>query len=159
MALKIALAHAAQLGLGEANDIDLDELEPRIADLLRLHHAGGQVSEASLKTYESRLRRLFHDFYNATKSSPLPEEAPKKAAEVVRPADTAWQFKIKREMPSKQSPAEEAAFNFGLPGGRRFYVRLPARMSKSDIEVMWKQLDALRTLLETMAEAEEGKTD
>lgn len=137
-----------------------------------LDEYGGQtkVSPASIVTYKWRAKRLLQDFIKYNNGDFMgwkTELAKKKSATAAKSA--------KSKLPAKAVPtpsaevvppkppevqAGQSTHSIKLPGGKAGQLILPEQLTKKEIAVAWKQLEAYRTLLETIAGVdEEDPTD
>ena len=124
---------------------------------------GGQtkVSPASIVTYKWRGKRLLQDFikYNdgdfmgwKTELAKKKGATAAKSAKSKQPAKTAPTPAID-VAPAKpaEAPAGHSTHAIKLPGGKTGQLVLPEQLTMKEIAVAWKQLEAYRTLLETIA--------
>jgi hypothetical protein len=127
-----------------------------------LDEYGGQtkVSPASIVTYKWRAKRLLQDFikYNngdfmgwKTELAKKKGATAAKSAKSKQPAKTVPPPPVDAPTKAPEAQAGHSAHAIKLPGGKTGQLILPEQLTKKEIAVAWKQLEAYRTLLETIA--------
>lgn len=160
MSLRIALAEAAEKREDDPERMTIEQFSPLAKTLIRWHgERNPGTNEKSLQAYDSRLKRLLADYSAA-------DVQVRHADAVAKPASIKYRVRLPKERTTRASPAtsdasatgDTTAYDLRLPTGGHAELRVPVRTTKGDIAAMWKQLEALKALLEARADVDETET-
>lgn len=133
--------------------VTVEELQSRLEDLFNKLGATSDTSYSTVKTYQARVKGLLLDFikwngadFMAWKEANAKTGRQSGSARVKRPKPPIPVVDI-----SALDPALTITHQLRLPGARMAELRIPSVLSAQDIDRLWRQLDALKTLVVAQA--------
>jgi hypothetical protein len=144
----LILKALTKAGLSETSTVET--IVPKIEGLLREHGRTSSVSADSLKAYRARIKRLLGDFvkYNGGDFMAWKEELAKSPApDEAKPRKRRRANRSRVDAISSSDHPDAMVHRLIVRQGVEGKMELPTDISKIELESIWKQLDALKSLI------------
>lgn len=158
-AWSILLEHLAAVDLTLSSTVE--QLQPKIADLLAERGRKTKVNAKSLRAYEARIKKLLADYvkWNGSDFMKWKQEIEKSSSN----SDAKSQKRRKAARPRANSSdveddVDSITHRLIANEGKEGKIILPNDLSEQEIETIWAQLGALQSLIKAQAAALKGKT-
>jgi hypothetical protein len=144
----VLLEHLGAVGLTQSATIE--ELEPKIADALKERGRNKNVNAESLRAYQARIKKLLEDFvkWNGGDFMKWKEEIAK-----TNPTDDAKSQKRRKvtRQRSNSGDGEDIVDSITYPlfagDGKDGKISIGRDLTEEQIDRIWAQLDAIKTLV------------
>ncbi len=144
----VLLEHLAAVGLNQSATIE--ELEPKIADALKERGRSSKASATSLRAYQTRIKKLLEDFVKWNGSDFM-----KWKEEIAKPTQNGDAKSPKRRKATRQrsnlgageDDVDTITHRLIAGEGKEGKIIIPTDLTKDQIDRIWAQLQAIKTLV------------
>lgn len=151
-----------QAGLTETSPVE--QLRPKVGELLRHHGGTTKISADSLKAYQARINRLLEDFikYNGGDFMAWKEAKAKagSAADESKPRRQRRKTMRARNGSGKgmddEVDQDTISHRLIATEGKEGRIEIPTGLTETEVDSIWLQLDAIRTLVKAQIAALKG---
>lgn len=152
----IFLKNSSDMSL-PAESTTIEQILPVVDAVFRQYGAENKVSPSTVRAYQTRVKHLLDDFvaHNGGDFMAWKESLSRAAAA----AATRSRKRRRAPEPAPETPQpqpEGVSHRLLLSGGREGALTLPPDLSDADIEPIWQQLEALKTLIRAQITAVTG---
>lgn len=157
-AWSILLEHLAAVDLTLSSTVE--QLQPKIADLLAERGRKTKVNAKSLRAYEARIKKLLADFvkWNGSDFMKWKQEIEKSSSNSDAKSQKRRKATRPRTNPSGvEDDVDSITHRLIANEGKEGKIILPNDLSEQEIETIWAQLGALQSLIKAQAAALKGK--
>jgi hypothetical protein len=142
----------------------IGEIRPLIDQVFRTYGSENKVSPTTVRAYQTRVKRLLDDFveHNGGDFMAWKESLSRAAGSLA--TKSRRKRKVQPEIEEKPSPAASQSATGGvshrlvLSEGREGFLLLPSQFSDEDVDPLWEQLEALKTLVKAQIGAMNRKS-
>jgi hypothetical protein len=127
----------------------IERIRPLLDSVFRTYGSENKVSPTTVRAYQTRVKRLLDDFveHNGGDFMAWKENLSRAAGSLAMRKRRRAQPDIE-EAPLSSAPQPNAvSHRLVLSQNREGALTLPSQLSEDDIDPVWEQLDALRTLI------------
>ena len=143
-----------------AESLTVQRILPDVDTVFRRYGSENRVSTSTVKAYQTRVKRLLDDFiaHNGGDFMAWKESLSRAASSSTRSRRRRRLVESTPEEPSPPQTLNSTSHRLVLSGGREGGLTLPPDLTDADIDPVWQQLEALKTLIRAQIAALSGKS-
>ncbi len=139
----------------------IERIRPLVEPVFRTYGSENRVSPTTVRAYQTRVKRLLDDFveHNGGDFMAWKESLSRAAGSLATKSRKRRRVQPEQEetQPLPSSPSNTVSHRLVLSQGREGTLLLPSKFTDEDIEPVWQQLEALKTLIKAQIAALSGK--
>lgn len=151
---------------GLTDESSVEQLRPKVAELLRHHGGTTKISAGSLKAYQARINRLLEDFtkyhggdFMAWKEAKSRSGGGGEEGKARRQRKKTARVRNGSGKDMDDEPRRETITHRLIAAGtKEGRIEIPTGLSEAEVDAIWVQLDAIRTLVKAQIAAMGGKS-
>jgi hypothetical protein len=127
----------------------IQQIRPLVDQVFRTYGSQNRVSPSTVRAYQTRVKRLLDDFveHNGGDFMAWKESISRTASFPRRRRKSSVGIEEIPPMPLAPQTSDNVSHRIVLSEGREGALLLPSKFTDDDIDPVWEQLDALKTLI------------